>query len=141
MDIGHKCIQLVLTLLILILLKYLGHWYLCKEYLNVKLCTYCIALNNIITLHFHHLKLSGDLHWIPVEFLHRVGDDLVHKVLVLCRELGHHGQREGVVPVVHVGVLNLIVKETVGSAAVLCESLILEITFMSSSIIPKTRLS
>ena len=102
---------------------------------------YCIALNKIITLHFHHLKLSGNLHWIPVELLHRVGDDLVHKVLVLCRELGHHGQREGVVPVVHVGVLNLIVKETVGSAAVLCESLILEITFISSYIIPKTRLA
>ena len=98
-----------------------------------------LCAHNIITLHgFHHLKLSGNLHWIPVEFLHRVGDDLVHKVLVLCRELGHHGQREGVVSVVHIGVLNLIVKETVGSAAVLCESLILEMTFKSSSIIPKT---
>ncbi len=70
------------------------------------------------------LELPGNLNRIPMELLHSVGYDLVYKVLVLLRQLGHHAQGEGVVLVVQVWVLDFIVEEAVCSPAVLRETVI-----------------
>ena len=72
-----------------------------------------------------HLEMSGNLHGVPLELLHVVGDNFVDEVLVGLGQPGHNGQGVGVVLVVGVRVLNLVVEEVVCCTRVLREVVIL----------------
>ena len=73
----------------------------------------------------NNLHVSRYLHWIPLQFLHVVGDDLLDLILLSLSHLGDHGQGEGVVLVVDVWVLDLVVEEVVCSRTVLTTNIIL----------------